>query len=286
MKKKGMIVLICMAAIILSAAVWFAIPYSPLKKQFQLDVQKRTAASGQRTQGVFTKEDFARLPPLMQTYVEACGYIGTARKSVLAMEYKKVAFALGRNRPNLTIDYTQMDFADAPARLAFIDTKLFGIPFQGYDYYAEGKGGMKGELAKLFILFDQTGSQMDKACLVTYLAEIMFLPEALLQDSMSFTQVDEHTVEACIENKGVRAAGQFHFNDVHEMVCFSTNERGQASSDGTVESVPWEARCEAYEVYSDGIKRPTVFRAVWKYPDADFVYFDGGIAGDDGAVAK
>ena len=235
---------------------------------------------------MYAKEDFKSLPPLIQTYLEKCGYIGSPRKSVLKMEYMKVDFALGQNRPKLKIDYTQVDFANAPVRLAFIDSKMFGVPFQGYDYFVNGKGGMKGVLAKSFQLFDQTGEQMDKAALVTYLAEIIFLPEALLQDFVSFNQLDSHRVEACIEYKGVKASGVFYFNDAHEMICFSTDERSQTASDGSVKNIPWEAQCREYKLYSDGIKRPSIFRAVWTYPDQDFIYFDGKISSVDGEVIR
>ena len=158
MRKKKMIALYIIAALFLLVALWFNIPYSPFKMKFNDDVQKRNLTSRQNTaavtQSVFTKEDFLKLPSLLQKYLESCGYIGSPRKSVLNMEYKKVDFALGLNRPKLKIDYSQLDFADAPTRLAFIDSKMFGLPFQGYDYYIEGKGGMKGVLAKLFQLFD------------------------------------------------------------------------------------------------------------------------------------
>ena len=176
--------------------------------------------------------------------------------------------------------------ADFPDRLAFIDSKMFGVPFQGYDYYMDGKGGMKGVLAKLFTLFDQTGPEMDKACLITYLAEAFFLPEALLKDFITFKQVDEHTVEATITNKGVTASGVFHFNDSYEMISFTTNDRGQIAPDGSIEYTPWEAQCENYKEYSDGIKRPTVFRAIWKNKGGDFIYFDGMISRVNGAEVK
>jgi hypothetical protein len=202
------------------------------------------------------------------------------------MEYKDVDFGMGVNKPRLKIDYTHVDFADSPDRLAFIDSKMFGIPFQGYDYYMNGKGGMKGVLAKFVTLFDQTGPAMDKACLITYLAEAFFLPEALLKDFITFKQIDEHAVEATITNKGVTASGIFHFNDAYEMTSFTTNDRGQISPDGTIEYTPWEAQCENYKTYSDGIKRPTVFRAVWKNKDGDFVYFDGKISKVNGAGLK
>ena len=290
-RKKKMIFLFVIIALIVLVVFWFNIPYSPFKNQFKKDYEKQIQLSENHqnhsaSMTVFVKEDFEALPPLLQTYIEECGYIGKKRKSVLQMDYKKVDFALGQNRPKLKIDYTQFDFADVPARLAFIDSKMFGIPFQGYDYYKNGKGGMKGVLAKLFQLFDQTGQQMDKACLVTYLAEIIFLPEALLQDFVSFNQLDDNRVEARIEYKGTSASGIFHFNDAHEMICFSTDERGQTASDGSVEYIPWEAQCEDYKIYSDGIKRPTIFRAVWKYPEEDFIYFDVKISCVDGEEAR
>ena len=289
MRKKKMILLLIFFALIVLVIFWFNIPYSPFKNQFKKDLTKQIHLSEsflqESSKTVYTKEDFESLPPLLRAYIEECGYIGSPRKSVLKMEYMKVDFALGQNRPKLKIDYSQVDFANAPVRLAFIDSKMFGVPFQGYDYFANGKGGMKGVLAKLFQLFDQTGEQMDKAALVTYLAEIIFLPEALLQNFVSFNQLDSHRVEACIEYKGLKACGIYHFNDAHEMIYFSTDERGQSSSDGSIENIPWEAQCREYKLYSDGIKRPTIFRAVWKYPDQDFIYFDGKISSVDGEIA-
>ena len=286
MKKKIMIALIVVAAIILLLAVWFNIPYSPVKAQFITDVearaQKVTAVASEK----YTADDFKDLPPTIQKYLELNDYIGAKRYAVLSMEYRNVDFGLGVNKPRLKIDYTHTDFSDSPDRLAFIDSKMFGVPFQGYDYYMDGKGGMKGVLAKLFTLFDQTGPEMDKACLITYLAEAFFLPEAFLKDFITFKQIDEHTVEATITNKGVTASGVFHFNDSYEMTSFTTNDRGQIAPDGSIEYTPWEAQCENYKEYSDGIRRPTVFRAVWKNKDGDFIYFDGKISRVNGAEVK
>ena len=289
MRKKKMILLLIIFALIVLVIFWFNIPYSPFRNQFKKDLNKQIKLSESflrdTSKTVYEKEDFESLPPLLQAYIEECGYFGSPRKSILQMEYKKVEFALGQNRPKLKIDYTQVDFANIPIRLAFIDSKMFGVPFQGYDYFVNGKGGMKGVLAKSFQLFDQTGEQMDKAALVTYLAEIIFLPEALLQNCMSFNQLDSHRVEARIEYNGLKACGIYHFNDAHEMIYFSTDERGQSSSDGSIENIPWEAQCREYKLYSDGIKRPSIFRAVWKYPDQDFIYFDGKISSVDGKIA-
>ena len=182
MRKKKMILLLIIFVLIALVILWFSIPYSPFKNQFKKDFTKHTQLSEkflrEASNDVYAEEDFKSLPPLIQTYLEKCGYIGSPRKSILQMEYKKVEFALGQNRPKLKIDYTQVDFANIPARLAFIDSKMFGIPFQGYDYFVNGKGSMKGVLAKLFQLFDQTGEQMDKAALVAIPAALIAAEEA------------------------------------------------------------------------------------------------------------
>ena len=62
------------------------------------------------------------------------------------------------------------------------------------------------------------------------------------------------------------------------MISFSTNDRAVTGSDGSVEYVPWSAVCGDYKIGDDGIKHPTCFKAIWNYPDGDFVYFDGIIS--------
>jgi hypothetical protein len=44
--------------------------------------------------------------------------------------------------------------------------------------------------------------------------------------------------------------------------------------DGTSEKIKWSAVCSEY-TETNGIKRPTVLKAVWHYDDGDLVYFDG-----------
>ena len=88
---------------------------------------------------VFTDKDFSCLPIAIQKYIAYCGYIGTPKMSYLKMEYHNVDFSQGRNGPTLKIDYTQYNFINEPCRMALIDSSMFGIPFEGYDYYQNGE---------------------------------------------------------------------------------------------------------------------------------------------------
>ena len=224
--------------------VWFRIPFSPVKRRFRKDISMLLSENqGLTENGIFTEEDFSHLPAAIRRYVEHCGYIGTPK-----------------------------------IRMALIDSSLFGIPFEGYDYYHNERGGMKGVIAKAVTLFDQKGPKMDQACLVTFLAESLFAPSVLLQDYITLEDAGDFEVRAVIRRGGQMAGGIFTFNEKYEMISFTTNDRAVTQKDGSMEYIPWSAVCSDYRLSENGIRQPSKFQAVWKYSDGDFVYFDGKIS--------
>ena len=259
--------------------VWFHIPYSPVKCHFSKDVENLKGNNKLQEEGcLFGREAFSDLPFAIRRYIDYCGYIGTSQMSYLKMEYRDVDFMQGKTGPALKIDYTQYNFVSEPCRMALIESSVFGVPFEGYDYYKNGVGGMKGVIAKGITLFHQTGDDMDKACLATYLAESMFAPAILLQDYISFEEISDYEVKATISYKGQTASGVFTFNQNYEFVSFITNDRAVTNTDGSMEYIPWSAVCSEYCVSEIGIKYPTKFKAIWNYQEEDFVYFDGVIS--------
>lgn len=269
------IIMIIMGAIL----VWFHIPYSITKKAFNNDVEGLISNNTLHSDNeLFSEKDFSHLPVAIQRYIKNCGYIGTPKMSYMKIEFNNVAFMQSKNGPALTIDYTQYNFVAQPSRMALIDSSMFGIPFEGYDYYENGIGGMKGVIAKSITLFDQTGKDMDKACLATFLAESMFAPSILLQNYISFEEITDYEIKATITYKNQTASGIFTFNEQYEMVSFVTNDRAVTNSDGTMEYIKWSALCSKYAVSEYGIKQPLKLQAVWNYDDGDFIYFDGTIS--------
>ena len=259
--------------IVIFVVVWFLIPYSPLKSKFHSDVEELKSSCQSDIDRKHRKEDFEKLPIPLQKYIEKSGYVGTPWMNYLHMEYKNVDFMQGKNGPKLKIDYDQYNKVSEPDRMALIDSNMFGIPFQGYDYYQAGRGGMK-----CFPLFHQTGDDMDRACLVTYMAESLFVPTSLLQDYFTFEKLNDYQVKATISYGEQTASGIFTFNEKYEYISFTTNDRAIAHTDGTMEYVPWTAKCSDYYVTENGIHYPACFCAVWNYPEGDFVYFDGKIS--------
>ncbi len=280
-KKKKMlyIALSIFVLVIITVLTWFKIPYSPMKNEFNKDVNALLESELlYNSQEVFNANDFSHLPVVIQKYIENSKYIGTQKMNFLKMEYHDVTFKQDREGLSLNIDYTQYNFIEKPNRLAFIDSSLYGIPFEGYDYYMNGDGKMKGVIAKSITLFDQTGADMDKASLVTFLAESMFAPTILLQDYIIFEPLSDYEVKATISYNGISASGVFTFNEQYEMILFTTRDRAVVKTDGSIEYIQWSAVCSGYQILENGIKHPTKFQAVWNYEDGDFIYFDGVIS--------
>lgn len=224
--------------------------------------------------GVFTNADIAELPLPVQKHFQYCGYIGKPKMSNMNIHFDDVDFVLSPDKPKLKIKYTQYNFAEEPERVAYIDTSLYGIPFEGIDAYLNGAGSMKGVIAKAFTLFDQKGEGMDKASLVTCLAESLFLPATALQDYISWKEIDDTHAEAVINYYGTSASGIFTFEDNGAMVSFFTDDREYTDTKGNNQKVKWSAICADYKEV-DGIKQPSNLKAVWHFAAGDLVYFDG-----------
>ncbi|WP_459129195.1 DUF6544 family protein [Guggenheimella bovis] len=280
MKPKKRILPILLKSLLLfliAVIVWFLVPYSPMKKTYQEDVNKITSKQTQRGMKLYKKEDFEKLPEPLQRYIEQAGFIGTQDINFFTLHFKDADFIMDKDKPKLTIDYKQTNILEGHTRIARIDTRMFGIPFEGYDTFIEGKGGMKGVIAKLITLFDEKGPEMDQACLVTYLAESFLSPSFLLDDSIQYEVIDDKQVKATITHGNLKASGIFTLNENDEIIRFTTNDRSVAKGDGTYEMIPWVTEIGEYKFTTSGIKQPTKFKAIWKYPEGELVYFDSAI---------
>jgi len=272
-RKKMFSVIGILLSLILIVAVFFSVPGSKTKTEFN-ESTKILIAKTDHGAGIFREEDIAGLPKPVKKYFRYCGYIGTPKMSYSKVVYKDVDFKLGKDKPSLKIDYTQYNFVHKPNRIAYIDSSLYGIPFEGLDSYIDGAGSMKGVLAKLHTLFYQTGKGMDKSSLVTFLSESLIVPNAALQNYIVWAAVDDLHARATISYYGISASGVFAFNERGEMLSFTTDDREAASTDGTSEKVKWSIICKDYKEIN-GIRKPTVFQAIWNYDDGDLIYFDG-----------
>ncbi len=272
-RKLVMIALGIVVGIVLSALLFFALPHSRTRREFSKATEVLIVDSGSSDE-LFTLEDIASLPLPVQKYFIHCQFIGKPKMTHMKATFKDVAFSLGRDKPTIRIDYVQYNGVKSPQRLAYIDSSLYGIPFEGFDSFMEGKGAMKGRIAKGITLFDQQGEGMDRACLVTILAESLFVPSVALQPYIRWEAIDDTHAKATIEAYGLSCSGVFTFNDEGEMLSFTTDDRMATGMDGKNERVRWTATLADYRQKGD-LLLPSTLQAVWNYPEGDLLYFDG-----------
>ena len=82
---------------------------------------------------LFYEEDIKHLPPSLQKYFSYAGFPGKQKPAYMSIIFKDVDFVMTDRK--LKIDYTQYDFVDKPLRYALIYSSLYGVPFQGMDYF-------------------------------------------------------------------------------------------------------------------------------------------------------
>ena len=251
--------------------VFFQFPASKTKYDFQKSVDTKIA-NAQKQKGAFSEEDLIGLPAPVQRFFKSCGYLGTPKMSYARASFRDVNFKMSDDK-TIKINYVQYNFVEKPERFAYIDSRVYGVPFEGFDSYENGSGSMKGTLGKVITLFDQQGTDMNKSCLVTVLAECFLVPGMALQNYISWQDIDDTHARARISYYNISASGVFTFNEKGEVISFRTSDRTSVDMDGTAREAEWSA---IYSDYKDnnGIRQPSVLISIWHYPEGDFVYFN------------
>ena len=267
MKKKEneKMILIGVSLVITCIVVYFKIPYSPVKNQYWAIVERFTNEFS-LSKSEITEDDLEVLPKVLQKYFIRNGYLGIESANAVILDFKGADFSMGADKPNLKINYIVYDFVNEPIRVALIDSKIYGIPFQGIDIYKYAKSSMKGVLAKHIPLFNEEFDFIDSA----YLAECLMHPSLALQNNITYKQIDDYSVEATISKDNAETTGVFYFNEDYEMTSFVVEERF-CSDTNTYER--WTAVVADYKVIN-GINMPTKFQGIWNYDSGDLIYFN------------
>ena len=272
-KRKLIWILGSIAILIVAVIIFFLIPYSPVSREFQRDVQMHTEQSVIR-EGVFTEQDIAHLPEALQNHFRAAGIIGQPIMSRASIHVPSAAIFQSSDSSPMILDYTLYLFGHRPVRLAYINTSMFGIPFEAFDSFQEGEGFMRGVIGKVFTLFNQTGAEMDRGQLLTYLGEVFLIPSAIFNGHITWETIGTNHVRATIIYGELSGSGIFTFGNDGFVQSFHTDERARIDTDGSIDFPEWSAVFDGWVRSENGMYIPRNFKAVWHEPDGDFVYFE------------
>ncbi|WP_051824298.1 DUF6544 family protein [Clostridium sulfidigenes] len=271
-KRKMGLILGIILLLVSILVIYFNVPYSRLKTNFKdYLVESEENINENKKATKYTLED---LPQSMQNFYSYSKLVNKVSSNHVSFNFKDADFVNIEMNKTLKIDYSEHIFGYVPARFAFIDSSLYGIPFQGLDSFINGEGGMKGVVAKNITLFNQRGEEMNKAALVTWLAEIIFMPSQLLSGDVDIKEIDKNTVSVSITYDNIKASGIYKFLDSGELVEFTTDDRALIYNDGRLEHRKWSALYEDYRSNGD-LLLPNRLKSKWHFDNEDIIYFDG-----------
>ncbi|AKJ04452.1 hypothetical protein ATI61_101459 [Archangium gephyra] len=246
-----------------------------LEGLYQAEVAAELAKHPVNAPGLITENGIAGLPPPVQRYFRASGFIGKPHTLNVRLHWSGMQLKRSHDADWMELSCQQFNSVAEPMRLALMKGRMAGvIPFEGKDKYQDGHGNMLIKLMKLITVGDSKGTSMDESALVTVLSETFMAPSYALQGYMKWQPVDERSARAELTSNGITVSGIFHFNEADELVRFDTNDRWQ---DGTPpKKLPWSAHLEGYRM-AGGIRYATRVSATWHEPTGDYTYVKGTI---------
>lgn len=249
------------------------ITFGSLKSKFLKD---RAQAMEWSRKVSIDHHQLSSLPTILQHFIKKSGFQSQPILNA-KIEWKNARLRFSETSTWAAIECSQCNFLPDPIRLAYMKARRFGLfSFEALDSFQHGIGQMLIRACNLITLSDSKGYEMDKAELVTILAETMIIPAYALQSYIRWEEIDDKTLRATISFHQVKASGIFHFNKDHEIVKFETYDRFYTDKKGMYHQIQWTAEAGDY-IRKDGLSFPTSFKATWNKHEGDFEYFKGTI---------
>lgn len=261
--------------------IYWNIDLSPFKSSFYKDIYGRMEKVADNNT-LCTEEEINKLPKPFRRYCEYVGLEGSKKYNVVNVEFYNTDFVFDSSTGKiLKMDYDLWLFSDKPFRSAYCTSSIIGIPFDGIDYWTDNKeGGMKGILGKTVTLFDDHNEQMYIAGLISWLAEgVAVNPSIILSPYINYREIDETHVEATVTYNGISGTGVFTFSEDGQLLYFESDQRQVEKIGGVMTTIGWRAEYEEY-TEKNGIRIPSVMRAIKVFPDREVIYFNS----DDAAI--
>jgi hypothetical protein len=218
--------------------------------------------------------DLAHLPPPVQRYLRAAGVVGQPRvRNVRVRMHGRIRN--GREGRWMPFVSDQYNVVNPPARLFYLNASMFTIPVQGYHRYVGSSASMRVKAAALVPVATARGTAMTQSETVTLFNDMCLMaPATLIDRAIEWEAVDGHTVRARFTNAGHAVHADLSFNDAGELTTFVSDDRHQASTDGTsLRPFRWSTPIAGYRSYG-AVRLPAGGEGRWHEPEGEYAYIE------------
>lgn len=221
---------------------------------------------------IVTERDLTALPPPVQRYLRNAGVVGKPRVDNVRVRWKG-AIRNGADASWMPFVAEQYNtFGEDKARLFFIDSRMFGVPFDGLHAYEGAHATMKVRIASLFNVVDAAGPEMDQGETVTMFADICsFAPAALIDPSIRWQPIDDTRARGTFSNAGHTVTAELVFDERGDMIDFRSDDRFQTTDGKVYRNIPWSTPMRSYRTFN-GVRLASEGDARWLAPEGELVY--------------
>jgi len=235
------------------------------------------AGLGRATQapGLVTEADLQGLPAVVQRYLQVTGSVGQPRVANLRARWNgRIRSAAQAPWMRFSAEQTNT-FGPMPARLFFMDAVMKSLPVDIYHRFLDAEATFRVRVLSLYPLADARGPEMNRSETVTLFNDLAILaPPALLDPALRWSEVTPTSARGTFTRGAQTVSAVLVFNEAGELVDFVSDDRMQASPDGS-QFTPcrWSTPLRAYRAF--GPRRlATHGEARWHAPAGTFAYIE------------
>ena len=212
-----------------------------------------------------TLKDLERLPELLKNHLILSHVAGTKRALNLTIK-QKGEIKTDKNKDWMPFTAAQYFSSSHPG---FVwDAKIF--PIYVRDKFLDNKGEVKVTFLGLKTIAVATGKEVDQGALLRYLGELVWMPSGLLDDRITWSERDAHSLNAILTVGSLSVNGVFYFDSKGLINRFEAKRYFESNGEYTLED--WSAILDSYSTF-DGILLPNKGRVIWNLKEGDFEYF-------------
>lgn len=243
-----------------------------LRTRYQkLSQAARQAVAGARRPEILTESDIAALPFPVRRYVARSGALGRPRPRAVTAGFEARMWRRPGSAP-LHLRTHQTNRLDVPERHFFLEGTMLGLPVRGLHTYDSARATMLVRVAGLFPVARAQGELLDRAETVTILNDLCILaPGALVDDRLSWTEIDSSTVDVSFVNGPHRVRARLVFDAQGDLANFISDDRAALQDDGSLKPMRWSTPLEGWRDVG-GRRIPSRGRTVYDYPEGPFTY--------------
>lgn len=258
-----------MLAILLVAALAVSIGYWSFGRMVVREVRNLFARPLAADRAVVTPAMLQDLPAPVQRYLIHAGVVGKPIVQTVRLK-QQGRMRTGRDQPWMPIKAEEYYTVDDPGFIWNATFYLGGLPLlRVRDSYRDGKGHIIGKIGALVPILEGKGEGIDQGTMLRYLQEMTWFPSAFLLENITFTPVDDGSVQVTLTDHGKSVTGTMVIDAEGKL----TNFIGERFRDDKNGYGTWTTPMTAYGEHQ-GLKLPVSGKGVWLLPEGDLEYID------------